>query len=83
MLIDELKVLMWACVHHPQYAECQFSNPVLFRVFIDLWEEGLRFDITIGFFLPRLYVPSSVFYEYKSFKTGRPVSWYMYDDIPF
>lgn len=80
-LLSDLRKLIWVLMHHPDYRQCYVKSPFLMKGHVDMWGEGIRWDLTLGLVIPSVYFPWNVSVDYLA--AHRVESECLYDDIPF
>lgn len=79
----ELRIFMWAAMHHPDFWQCYIRSPFVFKVARDHWKTGWYFNVTIGVRNLTIYNPYHVYDAYLV-GIGKAVKLECeYDDIPF
>lgn len=75
--------MIWVQMHHPDHRLCYFTSPIIFKIQMDLWYEGIRCDFVLGLVLPRIYFPWQVSNDYRHAMNVLSGEKELYDDIPF
>jgi hypothetical protein len=75
--------MIWVQMHHPDHRQCYFISPLIFKIHVDLWHEGIRCDFDLGLMLPRIYFPWQVSNDYRAAMRALSGEEDPYDEIPF